>query len=437
MNQRLHIRGAVLSFSAAPDPTTHAGVDYLEDAVVTTESGFIRDVLTPEQFVRDGGNLEHVRDVRPGLILPGFVDTHIHYPQMNIIGSYGRQLMDWLDNYAFPTELKFSSQEFAKGQAETFMDRLAEVGTTTALTFTTVHPHSTDALFEAAHRRNARMIAGKVLMNRNGPDGLLDQGDGAQVNEALLERWHGVGRLAYAVTPRFAITCSDTQLQAAGDLVARYPDVYVHSHISEHPDEVAATMSLFPKAKDYADVYASFGLMTDHAVYAHGIHLSDEEMTRFREHGSSISFCPSSNLFLGSGLLSLERVASFGVGLGVGSDVGGGTDFSLLATIADGYKVAQLGGYSWHPFQAFHGITLAGAEVLHLQDRIGRVAAGYEADMTVLRAQEGSMLAQRLEHTQTLDEQLFAYMFVGTDNSVAETYIAGQRQYSRDERVVS
>ena len=432
MSDLNHLRGAVLSFSAQPDPVTKDGVDYLEDAVVSTEAGFIKSVLTTEQFEAQGGDLAQAHDVRPGLILPGFVDTHIHYPQMNIIGSYGRQLMDWLDNYAFPAELQYSSQAFAKAQAEIFMERLAEVGTTTALTFTTVHAHSTDALFEAAQTRGARMIAGKVLMNRNAPDGLLDPGEGAQENEALLERWHGVDRLSYAVTPRFAITCTDEQLKSAGELVARYPDVYVHSHISEHPDEISATMSLFPKAQDYAEVYDRFGLLTDHAVYAHGIHLSDAELMRFQQNGSSISFCPSSNLFLGSGLLDLGRVASFNVGLGVGSDVGGGTDFSLLATIADGYKVAQLGGHSWHPLNAFHGITLAGAEVLHLQDKIGRVAQGYEADLTILKPASGSMLEQRLGTTDILEEQLFAYMFIGTDASVAETYIAGKCQYQRD-----
>ena len=382
-------------------------------------------------FVNSGGKLDQVHDVRPGLILPGFVDTHIHYPQMNIIGSYGRQLMDWLENYAFPAELAFASIEYAQQQAQVFMQRLLECGTTTALTFTTVHPHATDALFNAAAAINARMIAGKVLMNRNAPDDLLDQDDGQVQNEALLEKWHGHGRLAYAITPRFAITCTQQQLQAAGELVARHPDVYVHSHIAEHPDEIAATMALFPEAADYTDVYARHGLLTDHAVFAHGIHLSDTEMQRFASAGASIAFCPSSNLFLGSGLLELERLQSFGVGMGVGSDVGGGTSFSLLSTLGDGYKVSQLNNHSWHPLQAFYAITTGGAEVLHLQDRIGRIEAGYEADIVVLAPAPGSMLEQRVEAATSLDETLFAYMWLGADHGVAETYVAGVRQFVR------
>ena len=430
-DQATHLRGAVLSFTAEPDIATRHGVTHHEDAIVSMSGGTILSVLTPQQFEQAGGDLQSVHDIRPGMIVPGFIDTHVHYPQMDIIASYGEQLLQWLDNYAFPAELKFKVLAHAQQQAEQFMRRLLEYGTTTALTFTTVHPHSTDALFQAAQRINARMIAGKVLMNRNAPDGLLDKDDGYRANRELLERWHGQDRLLYAVTPRFAITSTDDQLAAAGRLVSEFPDVYVHSHIAEHPDEITATLELFPQASDYTDVYDRYGLLTDHAVYAHGIHLSERELTRMHDCGTSIAFCPSSNLFLGSGLLNLPRLSSFDVDYGIGSDVGGGTSFSLLATAADGYKVAQLGGYSWHPLQAMHTMTRGGARALDLGHRIGSIEAGFEADLVVLRPQPGSMLEQRINTCRNLDEALFAYLFLGTDHAVAETYIAGVRQHQR------
>lgn len=426
-----HLRGAVLSFTGVPDIKSGDGFDYREDAVVTLRAGKIHAVQSYEQYRADGGSEDDLHDVRPGLISAGFVDTHVHYPQMDIIGSFGRQLMDWLDNYAFPAELAYADEAFAQRQAQIFIERLLAAGTTTALTFTTVHAHTTDAFLRAAQAINARMIAGKVLMNRNAPDGLVDEGDGDQANRELLLRWHRQDRLAYAITPRFAITCTPSQLQKAGDLVSEFPDVYVHSHIAEHPDEIAATLALFPEAQDYTDVYAQHGLLTDHAVYAHGIHLSDDELRRFSSHGSAISFCPSSNLFLGSGLLDLPRLDSFGVNMGIGSDVGGGTHLSLLATLGDGYKVSQLNGYSWHPLQAFYSITAGGAKTLHLEDKIGRVAPGYEADLVVLRPQPGSMLEQRVQRTTSIAEQLFAHLFLGADHGVEETYVAGVRQYTR------
>ncbi|MEM7003553.1 MAG: guanine deaminase [Pseudomonadota bacterium] len=427
-----HIRGRLLWLTALPDNEGHPGVHYLQDGVLSVQGEHIQAVRSYAQYVAQGGQDAELHDVRPGLILPGFIDSHIHYPQMDIIGSFGTQLLDWLDNYAFPAELAYTDREFAQAQAQQFMRRLFEHGTTTALTFTTVHAHSTDALFEAAQAVNARMIAGKVLMNRNAPDGLLDAGTGDDENRALLERWHGRGRLAYAITPRFAITCTPEQLTAAGQLLLDYPGVYSHSHIAEHPDEVAYTLQLFPEAQDYADVYDRFGLLNDHSVFAHGIHLTEQELTRFHKAGASVAFCPTSNLFLGSGLLNLPKLQQFGVGFSVGSDVGGGTGFSLLSTLGEGYKVNQLNGDNWHPLQALYAITRGAAETLHLADKVGSLSAGLEADFVVLEPPRASVLAQRLDAESSLTGELFAYMFLDGERAVKETWVAGKRRYQRE-----
>ncbi len=426
-----HLRGATLSFSARPDDENHHGVHYFDDAVVTIDDGLIRSVLRLDQFEREGGRLEAVDDLRPGLILPGLVDLHVHSSQLDIIASYGRQLMDWLADYAFPAERAFADEAHAIDVAEQFLARLFEFGTTTAMTFTTVHAHAADAFFRAAARVDARMLGGKVLMDRNAPGDLCDADDGQAATLALIERWHGSGRLDYAVTPRFAITSSPAQLAAAGDVMARHPDVYLQTHISEHPEEIAATLALYPEASDYLDVYARHGLLTDKAIFAHGIHLSDAELERMRAAGAAVAFCPSSNLFLGSGLLDLERLEERGVLMGLGSDVGGGTHLSLLATAADGYKVAQMAGKSWHPLAALDAITRGGADALGLADRIGTLAPGSEADLVVLDAAPGTLLAQRIEAATTVAERVFAYIFLGAEHAVARTYVAGVLRHRR------
>lgn len=433
----LLLRGPTLSFSARPDPavaaTDNSAVQCGDDDVVVVRGGQVHDVLPADAFARAGGDLAQCEDLRDSLILPGFIDTHIHYPQMDMIASYGSQLLEWLERYAFPAELAFASAEHARDRAEAFLDRLFAHGTTTALTFTSVHPESAEALFTAAAKRNVRMIAGKVLMDRNAPDALQDQGDGVAQCAEQIERWHGQGRLAYAITPRFAITCSDKQLTAAGQLLQRYPDLYLHTHLAEHPDEIKATMALFPKARDYLDVYDRFGMVGERSIFAHGIHLSDAELTRLAEAGSVIAFCPSSNLFLGSGLLDLERLRDFGVRTSVATDVGAGTSFSMLATLGDGYKVAQLGGQSLHPLVALDAITRGNAAALGLADRIGRLAPGYEADITVLRPRDGTVLADRLAGARTLTERLFAYMLLAGEDAVSRCYVAGQLVHQRRE----
>jgi len=432
------LRGGCLSFTSEPGPfakdlsTLAPGVDYIADAVVSIRDGKFAAVETAEAFSATGGDLTSCEDLRGALLLPGFIDTHIHYPQMDIIAGYGTQLLDWLERYAFPAEIAYADLDYAQAQAELFMQTLFRHGTTSALTFTTVHAHTTDALLAAAERQGARMIAGKVLMNRNAPNGLRDAGDGIAESAELIERWHNRDRIQYAVTPRFAITCTDDQMRAAGELLKQYPGTYLHSHLAEHPDEIKATLDLFPKAHDYVDVYERFNMLTPRSVFAHGIHLSERELDRLSATGAGIAFCPTSNLFLGSGLLQLDRLKAHNVTLSVGSDVGGGTSFSMLATIGEGYKVAQLGGSSWHPLSALHAITRGNAHALGLGDKIGQLAPGFEADLTVLQPPSGSLLERRMNNCTNVTEQIFAAMFMGADHAIKQTWVAGTKVFDRD-----
>jgi guanine deaminase len=427
----VRLRGPVLSFSGRPTDERSPNVDYLPDGVVVIRAGRIEAVAAADDFRRDGGDLRTCEDLRDSLIIPGLIDLHIHCPQMDVIASYGAQLLEWLERYAYPAELAFADPAHARVQSERFLDRLAAHGTTSALVLGTVHAAATDALFEAADRRNVRLAAGKVLMNRHGPAALRDRTDGIDETAALIERWHGRGRLAYAVTPRFAIACSPDQLRRAGELLVRYPGVYLHTHLAEHTEELAATRHTFPEASDYLEVYEQFGMVGARSVFAHGIHLSDSELTRLGAAGSTIAFCPSSNLFLGSGLLDLDRLDRFGVRLGVATDVGAGTSFSMLATLGDGYRVAQLTGRSWHPLEALYTATLGNARALGWEDRIGRLAPGHEADVVVLSPTPSSVLADRLDSAVTLTDRIFAYLMLGGD-AVSRTYVAGDLVYARN-----
>ena len=425
------LRGPVLSFSARPADERSAGVDHLPDGVVIMRDGRLETVMAADAYRRQGGDPDACEDLRDSLIVPGLIDLHIHCPQMDVIASYGSQLLDWLERYAYPAELAFADPEHARSQCGRFLDRLAAHGTTSALVLGTVHAAATDALFDEAARRRVRLAAGKVLMNRHGPRALRDRTDGIDETAALIERWHGRDRLAYAVTPRFAIACSEDQLRGAGKLLERYPGVYLHTHLAEHPEELAATARTFPDAADYVGVYERFGLVGPQSVFAHGIHLSDSELGRLGAAGATIAFCPSSNLFLGSGLLDLARVDRAGVNLGVATDVGAGTSFSMLSTLADGYRVAQLTSTSWHPLTALYTATLGNARALGWDGRVGRLAPGHEADVVVLSPHPDSVLADRLRLASSLTDTVFAYLMLGGD-AVARTYVAGRPVYRRE-----
>jgi guanine deaminase len=376
-----------------------------------------------------------IHDYRGKIILPGFIDTHVHYPQTDIIASPASGLLPWLETYTFPAERKFSDPEHATEVARFFLDELLSCGTTTAMVYCTVHPQSVDAFFTESAARNMRMAAGKIMMDRNCPEFLRDSAESsAQDSEALIKKWHKQGRQLYAITPRFAPTSCETQLQLAGELARRYPDTYIQTHVAENVDEVAWVKSLFPTARSYLDVYDQYGLMRERAMYAHCIWLDDTDRTRMRETGSSIAVCPTSNLFLGSGLFDFACADASRLGLSLGTDVGGGTSFSMLQTMNEVYKVARMGGTHLPALRMFYMATLGGARSMRLEGTIGNFVAGAEADFIVLDPQATPLLARRTAQSNSLEELLFALALLGDDRCVAETYVAGRLLHLRKTR---
>ncbi|WP_185928604.1 guanine deaminase [Sphingomonas sp. IC081] len=367
----------------------------------------------------------------PGLIVPGFIDAHIHYPQTDRIAAHGEQLLDWLERHIFPAEQAFAGRAHAEGVAAFFLDELLRNGTTSALVFPTVHEQSVDALFEAALERRMRIISGKVLMDI-GPEGLRDTAaSGRAESEALIRRWRGRGRLGYAVTPRFALTSSDAQLADAGALLAEHPDVLMHTHLAENRRECAEVEARFTAAADYLDAYDRFGLVTARSVFAHGIHLSDRACHRLHESGAGIAVCPSSNLFLGSGFFDFGQADRHGLRLGLGTDVGAGTTFSLLHTQGIAYQAALMKGERLDPFRALWLATAGSAALLHIGDRVGSLAVGQEADFVVLDPQATPLLARRTQGAD-LAQRLFALQVLGDDRAVQRTYLLGDCAWNRD-----
>jgi guanine deaminase len=342
------------------------------------------------------------------------------------------QLLDWLNNHTFPAELAFADPAHAAATAEFFLDQLLRNGTTSALVFGSVHATSVDALFDAALTRNVRLIAGKVLMDRNAPEGLLDTAESGRADtEGLIRRWRGRGRLGYAVTPRFALSCSEAQLQTAGEIVAANPDVLLHTHMSENPAEIAEVARLFPDSRDYLDVYARFGLLTDRSVFAHCVHADEDALKRMAAHGASAAFCPSSNMLLGSGLFSLKRACGCRVNVALGTDVGGGSSFSLLSMMGEAYKVGQLLGDGLDPLKAFYLATMGGARALKIDDRVGTLEPGKEADFVVLDLSATPLLARRTTATRTPADLLFALSLLADDRAIERTYLAGALAHQR------
>lgn len=411
-------------------------VRYIADGLLVLENGNVKELGTYESL-QDKYSGIPITSYPGMLIMPGFIDTHIHFPQMEIIAAYGEQLLEWLNKYTFPTEGKFKDKAYAQKVAAIFLDELLRNGTTTALVFAAVYPESVDAFFEEASRRNLRAIAGKVMMDRNAPDFLLDTPETSyQESKRLIQKWHKKGRLLYAVTPRFAITSTDEQLRLAGKLLEEFPDVYLHTHLSEDVDEVAWVKELFPNCHGYLDAYDRAGLVGERSVFAHGVQLTDAEFKRLSEANSAIAFCPTSNLFLGSGLFKIEKAKSveYPVKVGLGTDVGGGTSFSILQTANEAYKVAQLRRQKLSPFQALFLATLGGARALSLEDKIGNFDVGKEADFIVLDMRATPLMAFRnIDSTATsieeLAEKAFTLMMIGDDRTIRATYIAGELAY--------
>lgn len=430
------LRGALVYFTGDPFlATVRDCMVYEPDGMVVMHDGKILDVGPSAKVSRRLAADVSVTHYADCLIAPGFIDTHVHYVQTQIIGAFGRQLLDWLNDYAFPAELDFADKPHADKIAGVFCDELLRNGTTTALVFCAVYPQSVDALFEQAEARNLRLIAGKVLMDRNAPAALLDTPQAAyDDSKALLDKWHGRSRNLYAITPRFAPCCSNAELDAAGTLRKEHPGVFVHSHVSESPQEIDFVRELFPERSGYLDVYDHHGLLGRRAVYAHGVHLSEEEFQRCHETGTALAHCPTSNLFLGSGLFKVDQAKDPArpVHVGVGTDVGGGTSLSLLRTLDEAYKVAQLNGYPLEAVKAFYLATLGGAQALDLDDKIGSLQPGSEADLVVLDLQSTPAIRHRMERVESIEETLFVLMTMGDDRAIKATYVSGELAHTRD-----
>ena len=432
-NTRKAYRAAILHSIADPAVVgVEQSFQYFEDGILLIENGKVVQVGAASELLPKLAGVE-IREYRDALITPGFIDTHIHYPQTGMIASYGEQLLDWLETYTFPTEQQFADKAHASDVAAIFLKELLRNGTTTALVFGTVHPQSVDAFFEAAERLDLCMIAGKVLMDRNAPDYLTDTAEsGYAESKALIERWHGKGRLHYAVTPRFAPTSTPAQLELAGKLLGEYPNLYMHTHLSENRKEIEWVKELFPERKGYLDVYDHHRLIGPRAVFAHGVHLCDGECKRLAETGSAVAFCPTSNLFLGSGLFDLNKLERHGVRVGLGTDVGAGTSFSQLQSLNEAYKVMQLQGRKLDPFKSLYLATLGGANALYLDDRLGNFLPGKDADFLVLDYNATPLMSYRMQQARTLEERLFALTMLGDDRAVKETFAAGVSVHQRE-----
>jgi guanine deaminase len=430
--RRLALQADLLDFTADPGwaaPTAgdlHTpglpGVRFRPAHWLLVEDGRIQAVQ-----VQDPGEGWQRVDHRGRLLLPGFIDTHVHSPQLDVIGSFGAELLDWLNSYTFPAEQRYADPAVAEAGAATFLDALLAHGTTSAVVFPTVHKVSADALLAGAHQRGMRLIAGKVLMDRHAPPALCDDVIGAELDSReLIRRWHGTGRLAYAMTVRFAPTSSPAQLAMAARLLCEVPDLYMQTHVAENRAEVAWVAELFPEARSYLDVYHRAGLLNQRSVLAHGIWLDATDRELLADTGAQIAHSPSSNLFLGSGLFDWPALEAAGARVSLASDVGGGTSLSMLRTLADAYKVQALRGTRLNAWKALHGATLGAAEALGLSHEIGRLEPGCLADLCVWDWASGPVGAHRDRLARSLHERVFAWLTLGDERHLVAAYVAGQ-----------
>ncbi|MDR6350421.1 MULTISPECIES: guanine deaminase [unclassified Pantoea] len=419
------------ALAAQPDDIA-ANARYLEDGLLTLRDG---KVVSLESWQIAEGRVDPTRvtDLRGKLIVPGFIDTHIHYPQTEMIGAFGEQLLEWLNQYTFPVESQYHCPDHAAKMSAFFLHQLLSNGTTTALVFGTVHKQSVDSLFSAAQQLDMRLIAGKVMMDRNAPEYLTETPEESyQHSRELIERWHQRGRLSYALTPRFAPTSSPELLDKVRQLREEFPDVWMHTHLSENQQEIAWVKALFPERAGYLDVYHHHQLTGKRSVFAHCLHLEDQEWQCLHDTDSSIAFCPTSNLFLGSGLFNIKRCWQQGVRMGIGTDVGAGTTFNLLQTLGEAYKVGQLQQYKLSACEAFYHATLGGAHALDLDDVIGNFNPGKEADFVVLDAAVSPLQKLRNANSKDIWERLFVMMTLGDDRNIAQTWVSGKPVWQRE-----
>jgi guanine deaminase len=422
MDERL-ILGQCLLYDGDPRRDGPGAVRHLADGAVLVRDGLIAEVGERQalrQAHPDTPRIDHGQ----ALIVPGFIDAHAHYPQTAIIASWGKRLIDWLNTYTFPEEMRFGDAAYATDVAERYFDLILANGTTTVASYATIHAESVDAFFSVAERRGLRALAGKTCMDRNAPEGLRDDAQTAyDESRALLERWHGRGRLSYVITPRFSPTSTPEQLAALGALWAEHPECLMQTHLSEQVDEIAWVRALFPEARDYLETYETHGLLGPNGLYGHAIHLEQREIDRLAEVGAAVVHCPTSNTFIGSGLFDMGLADRMRVGLA--TDTGGGSSFSMLRTMAAAYEIAQLRGTALHPAELIWRATAGSAGALRLDDRIGRLAAGYEADLCVLDLASTEAIAQRSARANDIWEALFPTIMMGDDRAVAQVYVAG------------
>lgn len=430
MTGSLLLRGRTLSFLRWPETAGDQGAcAFEEDGGLLIRDGMILGCGTYSEVAALAGTDLPTVDHRPNLILPGFIDAHAHFPQMQVIASYGAELLDWLNTYTFPEEQRFEDAQHGRRIARLFLDELLQHGTTTAAVYCSVHRQSAEAFFEESHARNMLNIAGKVMMDRNAPSGLTDTPRSSyDDSKALIAEWHGRGRQLYAVTPRFAITSSPEQMEMAGALMREHPGLHMQTHLSENHAEIALTQQLYPWSRDYTDVYEHYGLLSAKSLFGHCIHLSEREADALSESRSVAVFCPTSNLFLGSGLFDYQRYRRRAkpLRIAVATDVGGGTNYSMLRTMDEGYKVIALNGEKLNPLASFWQMTRGNAEALSITDRVGTLEKGTEADIVVLDARATPAMRLRMERVTTLAEELFLLQTLGDDRAVAEVYVAGR-----------
>ncbi|MEO7496283.1 MAG: guanine deaminase [Massilia sp.] len=424
-------RASLLYFTADPAFAEHAHV-WHQDGLLVVDGDRIAQAGDYAALATSLPAGTPLHDYRGKIIMPGFIDTHLHYPQTDMIASSAPGLLPWLDTYTFPTERRFSDPGHARQVAEFFLDELLRCGTTTAMVYCTVHRESVDAFFEASEARALRMVAGKVLMDRHCPDFLRDTPEGGvRDSEDLINKWHKRGRALYAITPRFAPTSSERQLRLAGELAAAYPDTFIQTHVSENAEECAWVRSLFPAQRSYLHVYEHYGFMRERAMFGHCIWLDDEDFARMAATGAAVAVCPTSNLFLGSGLFDFEQAKGAGVLHSLATDVGGGTSFSMLQTMNEAYKVARMKGSYLPALRMFYLATLGAARSMRLEGTTGSLAAGTEADFIVLDPQATPLLGRRSAHCDSLEEQLFALALLGDDRAISATYAAGRKVHQR------
>ena len=415
-------RGTLVDFTGDPRTEPDA-LRCVEDGLLVVDEGRI---VSRSSFTEKEAKDLEVEDFSGRILVPGFIDAHVHSAQTDVIASHGDGLLDWLDRHTFPSEARFADAGHARQASEYFLDELLRNGTTTAAVFPSVHPESVEEFFKAAERRALRMVAGKVMMDRNCPEEVRDQAESSyRDSQALIRRWHGRARLGYAVTPRFAPTSSERQLELAGRLLQEHPGVLLQTHLSENEDEVRWVRELFPWARNYVEVYERYGMIRPGGLFAHCLHLDHGEWARLAAQGAAAVHCPSSNLFLGSGLFDFAAARRAGAAVALGSDVGGGTSFSMLRTMHEAHKVAQMRRLPFDALDGFYLATLGGARALGLQERIGSFEPGREADFIVLRPDATPLLARRMAQAQTIAARLFLLMSLGDERAIEATYILG------------